>query len=132
MRRVASSLGLRKQVGWLLQFLSSSLSYLPLPLSPQHYKDILCLSLPRSDLANNQGNVVAPLVECKVHLPANLSYTKEEPRKRKLGKDSKRIESDEEPELKILRHLSLGYGATIVPKMYYSKTDRTKVKQAKG
>ena len=28
-RRVASSLGLRKQVGWLLQFLSSSLSYLP-------------------------------------------------------------------------------------------------------
>ena len=37
-RRVASSLGLRKQVGWLLQFLSSSLSYLPLPLSPQHYQ----------------------------------------------------------------------------------------------
>ena len=33
-RRVASCLGLRKQVGWLLQFLSSSLSYLPLPLSP--------------------------------------------------------------------------------------------------
>ena len=51
---------------------------------------------------------------------------------RKLGKDSKKIESDEEPKLKILRHLSLGYGAAIVPKMYYSKTDRTKVKQAKA
>ena len=37
-RRVASSLGLPKQVGWLLQFLSSSLFYLPLPLSPQHYQ----------------------------------------------------------------------------------------------
>ena len=53
-RRVASSLGLRKQVAWLLQFLSSSLSYLPLALSlPNTTKDILCLSLPRSDLANN-------------------------------------------------------------------------------
>ena len=53
-RRVASCLGSRKQVGWLLQFLSSSLPYLPLPLSlPNTTKDILCLSLPRSDLANN-------------------------------------------------------------------------------
>ena len=56
-RRVASCLGSRKQVGWLLQFLSSSLSYLPLPLSPQHY----------------QGHTLSFLVECKVHLPANLS-----------------------------------------------------------
>ena len=76
--------------------------------------------------------MVAPLVECKVHLPANLSSTKEEPRRRKLGKDSKKIESDEEPKLKILRHLSLRYGATIVPKMYYSKTDRTKARRAKA
>ena len=75
---------------------------------------------------------MAPLVECKVHLPANLSSTKEEPRKMKLDKDSKRIESDEEPKLKVLRHLSLGYGATIVPKMYYSKTDRTKARRAKA
>ena len=37
-RRVASSLGLRKQVGRLLRFLPSSLSYLSLPLSPQHYQ----------------------------------------------------------------------------------------------
>ena len=54
-RRVASSLGLRKQVGWLLQFcLRLFLIYLYLSL-PNTTKDILCLSLPRSDLANNQG-----------------------------------------------------------------------------
>ena len=52
-RRVASSLGLRKQVGWLLQFcLRLFLIYLYLSL-PNTTKDILCLSLPRSDLANN-------------------------------------------------------------------------------
>ena len=52
-RRVASSLGLRKQVGWLLQFcLRLFLIYLYLSL-PNTTKDILCLSLLRSDLANN-------------------------------------------------------------------------------
>ena len=52
-RRVASSLGLRKQVGWLLQFcLRLFLIYLYLSL-PNTTKDILCLSLPRSDLSNN-------------------------------------------------------------------------------
>ena len=54
-RRVASCLGSRKQVGWLLQFcLRLFLIYLYLSL-PNTTKDILCLSLPRSDLANNQG-----------------------------------------------------------------------------
>ena len=52
-RRVASCLGLRKQVGWLLQFcLRLFPIYLYLSLL-NTTKDILCLSLPRSDLANN-------------------------------------------------------------------------------